>query len=85
MTEDEIHEVVSRMGTAAMLYYPEIHIDDEEYKLLEQADWCLEPIDHGVSGDGRTALRELVARTIVAPTSHREESVSVLMGLIPEG
>lgn len=44
MTEEKIHDVVSRMGTAAMLYYPEIHIDDEQYRLMEQAEWCLEPL-----------------------------------------
>lgn len=84
MTEDQVQEVVGRMGMSAMLYYPEIHIDDEQYKLMEQAEWCVEPLEAEVSGDGRTALRELIARTIVAPTIHREECLSVLMGLLPE-
>lgn len=81
--EDDVQDVVERVGVAVMLYYPEIHVDDADYDLMAQAQWCLEPIDEDLSDDARTALRELAARTIIDPSKNREEMFSVLMELQP--
>lgn len=81
IVEDDVQAVVERVGVAVMLYYPEIHVDDAEYDLMAQAQWCLEPISEALSDDARSALRELVARALIDPSKHREETFSVLMEL----
>lgn len=83
MTADDVREVIERFGLSAVLYYPEIHVDDEDYELLGQADWCLEPIADELSADARAAVRELLARGIVNPTVHREDVTGTLMDLSP--
>ncbi|WP_096359800.1 hypothetical protein [Microbacterium sp. TPU 3598] len=81
VTQDELQGVIERVGLAAVMYYPEIHVDDDTYDLMGQAVWCLEPVDEGMPEDTRVALREMVARTIVDPTKHRQETFDVLMEL----
>ncbi len=83
IAKDDVQAVVERVGVAVMLYYPEIHVDDADYDLMEQAGWCLEPISDELSEDAGTALRELVARTMIDPSKNREEMFSVLMELQP--
>lgn len=83
VTQDELQGVIERVGLASVMYYPEIHVDDDTYNLMEQAVWCLEPVDGGLSEDTRVALREIVARTIIDPTKHRQETFDVLMELQP--
>lgn len=83
ITEEDVQEVVERVGFASMFYYPEIHVDDATYDLMTQAGWSLEPISGELSDDARTALRELVARTMIDPSKNREEMLSVLMELQP--
>lgn len=83
ITEDDVRAVIERVGVAVVLYYPEIHVDDAEYDLMTQARWCLEPIDDDLNDEARTALQELVARTMIDPSKHREEMFSVLMELQP--
>lgn len=82
-TKEELQGVIERVGLAAVMYYPEIHVDDAAYNLIEQAAWCLEPVAEGLPEDTRVALRELIARTIIDPTKHRQETFDVLMELQP--
>lgn len=50
---------------------------------MTQARWCLEPVTEELSDDARSALQELVARTVIDPSKHREEAFTVLLELHP--
>ena len=81
ITDDSAHLAAERVGLVALMYYPEIHIDDETYNIREQAAWCLEPIAQELSEDVRAAMTEQVARTIIDPTQHRQRTISALLEL----
>lgn len=81
ISDDQVREVFERVGLACLMYYPEIHVDDDEYDLQEQAAWCIEPIIDELSDDARAAVTETVARTIVNPTDHRQHAFDSLTAL----
>jgi hypothetical protein len=84
MNRDAADQVVQATGALAMAYYPEIHADDADYSIGEDVDFVLS--DAGDLGPAdREALRDLVARTIIDPTSHREALIEYVFGLVPDG
>ncbi|WP_341946399.1 hypothetical protein [Microbacterium sp. LWH11-1.2] len=74
--------LLQKVGTIAIMYYPDMPADSPEYRLNDDIDWCLEGIDGHVT---TAELRELVGRTIVDPTGHREALTELVYGLVPEG
>lgn len=38
--EEQVREVMQRIATAALFYYPEIHADDPEYTIQKDLDWA---------------------------------------------
>lgn len=81
ITNEQVQEVLERTGRACLMYYPEIHVDDDEYELMDHAAWCIEPVTAELSDDTRDAMTEMLARTIVNPTEHRERTFDVLANL----
>ena len=73
-SREEVDDVLQRVGLAAISYYPEIHIDEPDYTVDTDVDWCLEPV---------TDLREAVGLAITNPTAHRYALFQTLLELAP--
>ena len=80
--EEQVREVMQRIATAALFYYPEIHVDDPEYALQKDLDWAFGE-DFTVPVDVLDSLRDIAARTIIDPTEHRRDMFDALMLLLP--
>jgi hypothetical protein len=83
MDQDTADDLVQKTGMLAMLYYPEIHADDSEYSLSDDVAFALEGVT-GIGDDDRAALEDLVSRTIIDPTAHREALCAYVYGLVPD-
>jgi len=73
--------ILQKVGTIAIMYYPDLPADSPDYRLKEDVDWCLTDLE---TGEDITELRELIGRTIVDPTAHREALTEHIYGLVPE-
>lgn len=82
MNQDIADDLVQKTGMLAMLYYPEIHADDPEFSLRDDVTFVLEGTTLG--DDDRAALEDLVARTVIDPTGHREALCAYVYGLVPD-
>lgn len=81
-SREAIDDVQQRVGLAAISYYPEIHVDEPEYTVDVDVDWCVEPLTD-LSADQLRAVREAVGLTITNPTAHRAALVQRLLELAP--
>jgi hypothetical protein len=82
MNRSQADSIVHKTGALALLYYPEVQVDDPEFKLSADVDWCLEEADE-LTGADRDLVRDAVARTIVDPTMNREALTELVYGLVP--
>jgi hypothetical protein len=81
MTEQQqIDETIQRVAAAAIAYYPDVAVDEADFSLEEEAAWCIEPLGE-LSGAKRSIVVEVIERTIVDPTSTRQELFGVLIEL----
>lgn len=81
-SREEVDDVLQRVGLAAISYYPEIHIDEPDYTVDGDVDWCLEPLTD-LTDEQRITVREAVGRAITNPTAHRFGMFRVLLELAP--
>lgn len=81
--EKQVRQVMQRIATAALFYYPEIHADDPEYTLQKDLDWAFGD-DFDVPADVFDGLRDIATRTIIDPTEHRRDMFDALMLLLPD-
>lgn len=77
ISRDAAVAIAQRVGSSAIVYYPEIHADDLTFALGDEISWCLEGVD-GLDDEGERILRDAVARTIIDPTAHRSRLNEVL-------
>ena len=78
--QDQIDVALQRTAIAALIYYPQIHVDQPDYRLDEDLAWCVEPLGE-LDAVALGAVREIVGRAIVEPTEYREELFAILSGL----
>jgi hypothetical protein len=81
-SREEVDDVLQRVGLAAISYYPEIHVDEPDYTVDGDVDWCLEPVTD-LTAEQRTSLREAVGLAITNPTAHRYALFQSLLELAP--
>lgn len=79
VTQESADLSLQRIALTALLYYPDITVDDPTYQLEAEVEWCLQELEPA----DRDLLRELVERTITDPTGHRAELFTRLMDLTP--
>ena len=84
VVQDRVDDTLQRVGLAALIYYPELHVDEPEYAVADDVDWCLEPLNCLPAGQ-LESLRDVVGRTIVDPTAHRAGLFAALRALVPDG
>jgi len=80
--QEQFDDLLSRAALAALFYYPEIVVDDEDYRIQNDVAYCLEPVD-GLAEDAVERLREVVGRMIANPTAHRAELVALVIEMAP--
>ncbi|RXZ51906.1 hypothetical protein [Agromyces binzhouensis] len=78
--QDQIDIALQRTAIAAFIYYPQIHVDQPDYRLEDDLAWCVEPLGE-LDAVALGAVREVVGRAIVEPTEYREELFAILSGL----
>jgi len=83
ITRENVNDALQRVGLVAMMYYPEIQVDDPKYRLSDDVTWCLEPFG-AVSDAARASLTELVGLAVVDPTANRSALFAAVMDLAPE-
>ncbi|WP_194396234.1 hypothetical protein [Microbacterium atlanticum] len=84
MNRDAADEIVQKAGILAVLYYPEIHADDPDYRLANDVSWVLEEAGEFAEGD-REMLVDIVSRVIIDPTGNREALTDFVYGLVEDG
>lgn len=83
LTRDDVQDTMQRVALAALMYYPEVHVDEPDYQISGDIDWCIEPLEELASSQ-RTELREVIGYTITNPTEHRQTLFRMLTELAPE-
>ena len=80
--QEQFDDLLSRTALAALLYYPEIAIDDDDYSIQKDIAYCLVPVA-GIPDEDAERLRIAVGRVITNPTAHRSELLALVIELAP--
>lgn len=80
--QEKFDDLLSRTALAALFYYPEIAIDDTDYNIQNDVEYCMEPVSAIWDRDAER-LRNAVGRVITNPTVHRSELLALVIELAP--
>lgn len=80
--QDQLDDLLCRTALAALFYYPEIAVDDDDYNLQNDITYCLEPVT-AVATEDAERLRLAVGQVITNPTAHRSELLALVIELAP--
>ena len=80
--QEQFDELLSRAALAALFYYPEIVVDDDDYNLQNDIAYCVEPVS-GIADEEAERLRIAVGHMITNPTAHRSELLALVIELAP--
>ncbi|SDG84094.1 hypothetical protein [Microbacterium pygmaeum] len=83
LPQERFDELLHRTALAALFYYPEIAVDDADYNLQSDIDYCLEPVA-ALGADELNGLRAVVGRVITNPSAHRTTLMELIIELAPE-
>ncbi len=81
MDKTTADRIIGRAGMLALLYYPEIPADDQDYSLAGDIDWVLEGVPD-LSIDDH--LRELIAQVIIDPTGTRDRFTAAVYAAVAD-
>lgn len=81
MKLDEADLLLQRVATIAIMYYPGLPADSPEYKLNDDINWCLDDTPPGAAS---AELRDLIGRTVLDPTAHRQALTALVYGMVPD-
>ena len=82
ISQEQFDDLLSRAALAALFYYPEIVVDDDDYRIENDVEYCMEPI-FGLAKEADARLRLTVSRTIADPTANRAELIALVIELAP--
>ena len=80
--QEQFDDLLSRTALAALFYYPEIAVDDDDYRIQADIAYCMEPVA-GIADEDAERLRVAVGRVITNPTAHRSEVIALVIELAP--
>lgn len=80
--QEQFDDLLSRTALAALFYYPELAVDDDDYRIHTDIAYCMEPVA-GISDEDAERLRVAVGRVITNPTAHRSELLALVIELAP--
>lgn len=81
MNSDEADQIIQKAGIVSVLYYPEIHADDPDYRLANDVAWALEDVGQ-LGKDDRAILVDLLSRVVIDPTGNRRALTEFVYGLV---
>ncbi|WP_137843369.1 hypothetical protein [Microbacterium sp. 2FI] len=79
----QFDDLLHRAALAALFYYPEVVLQDGDFDLQKDIDYCMEPVA-GLADEDATRVRDVVGRVIVNPTAHRAELLEIVIELAPD-
>ena len=82
ISQEQFDDLLNRAALASLFYYPEIVVDDEDYRIQNDVDYCMEPVV-GIADEAAERLRASIGRTIANPTAHRADLVALVIELAP--
>lgn len=80
--QEHFDDLLGRTALAALFYYPEVAVDDDDYNLQKDIAYCLEPVAV-LADEDVERLRVAVGRVITNPTAHRAELLALVIELAP--
>ena len=80
--QEQFDDLLSRTALAALFYYPEIAVDDDDYSIQKDIAYCMVPVA-GINDEDAERLRIAVGRVITNPTAHRSELLALVIELAP--
>lgn len=83
LPQEQFDELLQRTALASLFYYPEIAVDDDDYNLQNDIEYCLEPVT-ALDSEDLDELRAAVGRVITNPSAHRTELIELVIELAPE-
>lgn len=83
MKRDEADSIILKAGLLSVLYYPEIHADDLNYRLADDVAWVLEGVGR-IDADDRAVLLDLLSRVVIDPTGNRRALTEFVYGLVED-
>lgn len=81
LTTQHVDDVIHRTGAFALVFYPEVVVDNPTFDISGDVRWILEEVPELPEQD-RAVLENLVGRTIVDPSKHRNELSDFLADLV---
>ena len=83
LPQERFDELLQRTALAALFYFPEIAVDDIEYNLEKDIEYCLQPVMDLHAGD-LAKLRTVVGHVISNPSAHRAELIELVIEFAPD-
>ena len=83
LPQGNFDELLQRTALASLFYYPEMAVDDGDYNLQKDVEYCLEPV-MALGTVDLEELRTVVGRVITNPSAHRSELIELVIELAPE-
>jgi hypothetical protein len=80
--QEQFDDLLSRAALAALFYYPEIDVEDDDDSIQKDIEYCMEPV-FGIAEEDAERLRVAVGRVITNPTAHRSELLALVIELAP--
>ncbi|TFC03359.1 hypothetical protein [Cryobacterium sp. MDB2-33-2] len=80
--QEQFDDLLSRAALAALFYYPEIVVDDDDYSLQKDIAYCMEPVS-AIAHEDAERLRTAIGHVITNPTAHRSELLALVIELAP--
>ena len=80
LDKSDAEAAIYRTAYAAFTYYPEKHLDEPGYTVIEDLDWCLEPLA-SLTDDVREPLRSRMKEVITNPAADRQGLIRAIRGL----
>ncbi|MET0714336.1 MAG: hypothetical protein ABWY57_05435 [Mycetocola sp.] len=80
--QEQFDDLLTRTALAALFYYPEISVEDADYTIQKDIDYCMEPVPALWESDAER-LRTAIGRVIRNPTAYRSELLALVIELAP--
>ena len=82
ISQEQFDDLLGRTALAALFYFPEVTVENGEYRIQDDVAYCLQPVD-GLPAADVERLGRAVARAIADPTAYRSELLALVVELAP--
>ncbi|WP_157009129.1 hypothetical protein [Agromyces laixinhei] len=82
ISQEQFDDLLGRTALAALFYFPEVTVENGEYRIQDDVEYCLQPVVALPEADVER-LGQAVARAIADPTAHRSELLALVVELGP--